>query len=161
MFASVFMHACTGLCFITDVLAHIVRTLVTELFSVQDNNNSDVWLWILVQIPDHFEGIHGPQGPRLLYKTFISSFNSTSSHRGLNNKYPGLHHLSHRSRLNQALNLSPLTSSVSHYPRAPGSALHHLKSPQDFLINVADLKWLQGLPWDERWGVQPVSPEAA
>lgn len=103
-------------------------------------------------------GSKDPEDPQLFHKTFISPFNRTSSQRRLNNKYPRLHHSGHRSKLNQAFKPSPRSSSVLYHVRAPGSALHHLKSPRDFLINATGFKWSPGTPW---WKVQPVSPEVA
>lgn len=135
--------------------------LCFALFAVQDYNNKDVWQWELVKIPHHFKAIQGPRGPPLLYKTFISPFNSTSNQRRLNNIYPGLHHLGHRSKLNQVFKPSPPLSSVLHHVRAPGSPLHHLKRPWDFLINSTGFKWSQGMPQEKRWRVQPVSLEVA
>lgn len=105
-----------------------------------------------------FRGSMDPEDPQLFYKTFISPFNCTSSQRRLNNKYPRLHHLGHWSELNQAFKPSPPSSSVLYHVRAPGSALHHLKSPWDFLINATGFKWSPDMPWCK---VQPVSPEVA
>lgn len=104
-------------------------------------------------------GSKDPEDPQMLYKTFISPFNCTSSPRRLNNKYQRLHHVGHRSELNQLLKPCPPSSTDLHHVRAPGSALHHLKGPWDFLINATGFKWSPGTPWVKRWWVQPVSLE--
>lgn len=86
------------------------KALSLALFAVQDYNHNDVWQWKLLKIPHHFEGLRGPRGPQSLYKTFILPFNCTSWQRRRNNKYPRLHHLGHRSTLNQVLLPPPLLS---------------------------------------------------
>lgn len=96
-----------------------------------------------------------PEDPQLLFKTFISPFNCTSSQRRQSNKYRWFHHSGHRSKLNQVFKPSLSSSSPS---RAPGSALHHLKNPWEFLINATGFKWSPGTAW---WRVLSVQLEAA
>lgn len=87
------------------VSAGVHRRSATALFTVQHNN--DVWhdgnWW---KSPTTFRGSKDAQ---MLYKKCVLPFNCISSWRRLNNTYPGLNHLGHWSKLNQAFNdLLPL-----------------------------------------------------
>lgn len=96
--------------------------------------------------------LRGSKDAQMLYKKFILPFNCTSSWRQLNNTYPGLHHLGHWSKLNQAFKPSPPSPSVLHHVRAPVNAVHHLKSPWDILINATGFKWSPGMHGEKRRG---------
>lgn len=135
--------------------ANFFRGAVTALFAPEDYNNNDVWQWKLVKIPHHFEvPPRTPRTPNRFIKHLFRLSIGAPGQRRLNNKYPRLHHLGHRSELNPVFQPSPPSTSVLHHVRAHGSALHHLKSPRDLLINATGFKWSPGVP---RWRVQPVS----
>lgn len=103
----------------------------------------------------------GSMDAQMLYKKFILPFNCTSSWRRLYNKYPGLHHLGNWSKLNQAFKPSPLSPSVLHHVRPPGSPVHHLTSPWDLLIDATGFKLLPGMHGEKRWEAQPALLEFA
>lgn len=145
----------------------------TPLFASNHINNG-TWQWKLVEGGKKiikswitFKEFEDSKDPQLHYKKFIPPMNCTCSQRRLNNKYSLLHHLGHRSWLNQVFTaifspLSPIPPSVPCRVRAPGSAVDHLKSSWDFLINATGFKWSLSTPGvEKRWRVQPVSPEAA